>query len=78
MPKRTIPAHTLLDFLITEKGMKNDAAIARILGINPSVLSKIRKDDRKYPVSPEIRLGVMRNFGLSLRRVDELAPEVTK
>lgn len=76
MPKRTIQPHALLDFLIEEKGMKNDAAIARILGINPSVLSKIRKGDRKYPVSPEIRLGVMRNFGLSLKRVDELAPPV--
>jgi len=73
---RLIPPHALLDFLIEEKGMKNDAAIARLLNVNPSVMSKMRKDKSKYPVSPEIRLGVMRHFGLSLRRVDELAPPV--
>lgn len=77
MPK-PVPPHALLDYLISEKHMKNDAAISRKLGVNSSVLSKIRHCPEMYPVSPEIRLGVMRAFRMSLAKVDELAPEVKK
>ena len=75
MPKGNVPSNTLFDFLIANKGMKNDHAISRKAGICPSTISKVRAG---RAVSDEIRVSIMRSFNLSLAKLDELAPPAVK
>ncbi len=48
------PAHPLIDTLITELRLKNDAALCRALEIAPAIISKIRH--RVLPVSPSLMI----------------------
>lgn len=71
--------HPLFDALLADlrrqKGdavRVNDAALCRTLDIGPGNLSKMRKGT--YPVSDTVRVKVMRTFGWSIKRLDELAP----
>ena len=36
------PAHKLFDHLLSKHGLKNDAALARAINVNPPLISKIR------------------------------------
>lgn len=69
---KTTPAHILLDTLLREQGLKNDAQLARDMQIGPPQLSKIRHG--YTPVSDEFRVAVMRKYAMTLVRLDELAP----
>jgi len=64
--------HPLLDALIAEEGMRNDADIAKKLGIASPQISKTRHG--KIEVSDTMRVQIQRKFRWSLRRIDELAP----
>jgi len=72
----TTPAHTLLDTLLHEQGLKNDAHLARDLKIGPPWISKIRRGHVR--VTDEFRIAVMRKYGMTLVRLDELAPAEKK
>jgi hypothetical protein len=76
MPKGNVAPHPLFDYLIAEKGMKNDSAISRKADILPSSISKVRAGH--VTVSNDVRIAIMRAFCLSLAKVDELAPPVAK
>lgn len=76
MPKGNVKPHVLFDFLIAEKGMKNDQATSRKSGIIPSSISKIRNGH--VAVSNDMRIALMRAFNLSLAKLDELAPPAVK
>jgi hypothetical protein len=71
--------HPLFDALLADmrrrrgdKVRNNDAALCRELDVLPPTLSKMRKG--KLPVSDFVRVQVMRKFGWSIKRLDDLAP----
>lgn len=71
--------HPLFDALLADmqrrrgnKVRNNDAALCRILDVQPPTLSKMRKG--RLPVSDTVRVQVMRKFGWSIKRLDDLAP----
>jgi antitoxin HigA-1 len=68
---KTTPAHVLLDTILREQGLKNDAHLARDMQIGPPQLSKIRHG---LEVSDEFRVRLMRRYAMTLVRLDELAP----
>lgn len=76
MPKGNVTPHPLFNYLIEEKGMKNDHAISNKAGILPSSISKVRNG--KIIVSNDMRIALMRAFNLSLAKLDELAPPAVK
>lgn len=76
MPKGNVPTHTLFDFILTNTGLKSDAAIALEANILPSTISKIRAGN--VAVSNDVRVAIMRAFCISLAKLDELAPPAVK
>jgi hypothetical protein len=69
-------SHLLLDTLIVEEdSLRNDADVAKALGIAAPQVSKTRHG--KIEVSDTMRVAIMRRFKWSLRRLDELAPPAT-
>lgn len=70
--KSTIPPHPLLDTLLQENNLKNDAALCRALRIQPANLSKIRHG--VIPVSDYLRVKVMRHFHWTINRLDTVVP----
>jgi len=69
---KTTKEHPLLDALIDGVTVRNDADIARVLGIAAPQVSKTRHG--KIEVSDIMRVAIMRNFKWSLKRIDDLAP----
>lgn len=67
--------HVLLDAIIDEKKLRNDAELARYLKCTPGSISKIRGGNQ---VTDEFRVRIMRVTGWSLKRVDGLAPVIKK
>jgi plasmid maintenance system antidote protein VapI len=63
----------LIDHLLETYKLRNDAALSRKLDVAPPVISKIRHN--RLPIGPAIKLRMMRRFGISLEKIDELAPE---
>jgi hypothetical protein len=61
-------AHALLDFLIKEYGLKNDAALSRALGISAPMISKIRS--RKMAVSGDLKIAIYKKTGLSIEDIE--------
>lgn len=57
--------NTLLEQLISHLGLKNDAALSRILEVAPPVISKIRH--RKLPVGASLLIRMHEVSGLSIR-----------
>lgn len=71
--------HPLIDALLAELRHRhgpavraNDAALCRALNIQAPTLSKMRSG--LLPVSDTMRVRVMRTFGWSMKRLDDLAP----
>jgi hypothetical protein len=63
-------AHRLIDAVIDEFGLKNDAAFSRLTGINPVMVSKIR--NRKSRVSSTQILAIHERTGMPVSRIREL------
>lgn len=66
-------AHALLDFLIKEYGLKNDAALSRALGVSPPAISKIRS--RAMGVSGDIKILIYKKTGLSIEDIESFLEE---
>jgi len=64
-----VNAHALLDFLVREYKLKNDAALSRALGVRPSVLSKIRA--RTLGVSGDMKILIYKKTGMSIEDIEE-------
>ena len=64
-PTPKCDANTLLDEMIVRLGLKNDAALAKALGVRPPVLSKIRHQVLQIGAPMLIRLH--ETTGLSIR-----------
>jgi lipid II:glycine glycyltransferase (peptidoglycan interpeptide bridge formation enzyme) len=62
--------NNLLDFVIKKLNRKNDAALARTLGITPLVLSKIRHE--KFSISATILIAMHEETGMRVRELRQL------
>lgn len=60
----------LLDFVIEKLNLKNDAALARTLGITPPVLSRIRHG--KFPIGATILIAIHEETGMRVRELRHL------
>jgi len=47
----------VLDMLLEQYGLKYDSALARMLGVAPSIVSKLR--NRKLPIGPALLLRIL-------------------
>lgn len=63
--------HALLDQLMDEFNLKNDAALARFLDVPPPVISKLRNGF--LPVTAERILQVYDKAGWSIEKIRKLA-----
>lgn len=66
--------NTLLDTIITEGHLKNDAALSRLLNLAPPVISKIRHG--KLNVSGDTIIRIHEEVGMSIARIKHLVAEV--
>ena len=62
-------AHALFDFLIKEYGLKNDAALAKALGVNPPVISKLRSGINN--MSGDVKILIYKKTGMSIEDIEE-------
>lgn len=60
----------LLDTIKTEGGIKNDAALSRLLGVSPCQISDIRNG--KIKVGPKLMLTIYEEVGMSIERIKQL------
>jgi len=60
-------SNRLLDFLIAEHGYKNDIAIAKVIGMRASCISKLRSGERK--VGPKTILSLYDKTGLTIEQI---------
>lgn len=65
-----IPDHPLLDALIAENCLKNDAALSRMLEVKPPVLSKIRHG--RLPFGPSLILRTHDVFDMPIKTIRAL------
>jgi plasmid maintenance system antidote protein VapI len=60
----------LFDAIIWDRGLKNDAALARELGVKPPQISKIRHG--KLPVTSDMILIVHDKIGYPIKKIRDL------
>jgi len=60
----------LLDFVIEKLDLKNDAALARTLGITPPALSRIRHG--KFPIGATLLIAMHEETGMKVRELRRL------
>lgn len=70
LPQETYNPNHLLDILLGKMQLKNDAALARILEVQPPVISKIRH--HKLPVGASLLIRMHEVTGLSIRDLRDL------
>lgn len=66
----TYDPNRLLDALIDRLRLKNDAALARLLGVNPPTISKIRH--RRLEVGASLLIRMHEETGLNVRDLREM------
>ena len=60
----------LFDTIIVKNNLKNDAALARFLEIQPPNISKIRHGT--MPVGDSLKINIHKRTGLSIAKIEEL------
>lgn len=76
--KNAYDPNNLLDALTAHLGLKNDAALARALGVAPPVISKVRH--RRLPLGAIMLINMHEVADLSIRELKVLAgldPEIS-
>lgn len=68
--QQTYDPNRLLDALIERLGLKNDAALCRILEVAPPVISKIRH--ARLPVGASMLIRMHEETGMSIRELRDL------
>lgn len=63
-------ANRLIDTLVTDHALKNDAALCRVLHLAPPVISKIRHG--RLPVSDATILRIHEKLDVPVKRIREL------
>lgn len=69
--KRSIHNHVLLDTLIEEYALVNDAGAARFIGVLPAAVCKYRAG---MPVSDSTRVKILRKTNWPIAKLDKLEP----
>ncbi len=69
-PRKGYDPNRLLDTLLLHQNLKTDAELARILEINPSVISKIR--NAKARISASLLLDIHEVTNISIRELRNL------
>jgi hypothetical protein len=64
-------ANNLLDTILAEFGIENDAALRHELGVNPMLISTYRRG--LTPLGPMLILAIHENLGVSVDRIRALA-----
>jgi hypothetical protein len=59
-----------VDALVSELNLKNDAALARLIAVKPSAISKIRHG--RLNASAEVILALHEKAGMKIKRIREL------
>jgi transcriptional regulator with XRE-family HTH domain len=72
-PRTGAPKHCLLDYLLRQQRVKNDAALSRLLLLAPSSISKISRG--RSSVSAEVLLRAHEAFGISIAELKRLERE---
>lgn len=67
------PATRLLDFLLASHQLKNDAALCRLLGIAPPVMSKIRYG--KLGISAAIMIIIHEKCDMTIKQIKQILAE---
>jgi hypothetical protein len=67
---RTMRAHPVLDYLKEKKLVKNDRDLARVLDVNPPLLSKIRNGHLKF--GAWMILAVHEEFDIPIKEIKAL------
>lgn len=70
LANETYNPNNLLDALIERMNLKNDAALSRVLEVQPPVISKIRH--RRLPVGASLLIRMHEESGLSIKELREL------
>lgn len=70
--KRSVQPHRLLDALIAEMSLKNDAALARMLEVAPPVVSKQRLG--KLPIGPSMLIRMHETTDIPIWKLRALMP----
>jgi len=65
--------HPLLDFIKKEYKLKNDAALAKALGIKPPTISKLRAN--RQSMSAEIKIIIHKKTGMSIEDIESFLGE---
>lgn len=68
---RLLKPNALLDTILKEQQLKNDAALTRALQLTPSAISKIRGGTNV--VSAEIMISLHEKYGMPIARIKSLA-----
>lgn len=63
--------HHLLNYLIKEHGIRNDAELAKRLSVKPPVISKLRHGSR--PLSAKIILQIHEVFDMPVKQIKRIA-----
>ncbi|MES3022719.1 MAG: helix-turn-helix transcriptional regulator [Pseudomonadota bacterium] len=58
------PLNQFFDGLVRAKGLKNDAALCRMLDVSPSVISKSRRGST--PITPDLMLRMHEKMGVPI------------
>lgn len=65
------PDHNFIDTLIDELNLKSQAALARLVGVAPPVISKLRNN--RLPMGPAILIHFHEATDISIKRLKEMA-----
>ena len=71
---RTMRAHPVLDYLKEKRLVKNDRDLARVLDVNPPLLSKIRNGHMKF--GAWMILAVHEQFDISIKEIKAMLATV--
>ena len=68
-----VDMNQVLDRLMQRKGLRNDAALCRVLGVSPPIISKIRHG--RVQVSPALMIRMHDVFDLSIKELRAMMTE---
>lgn len=68
---KTANAEAPIDYLLSQMGLKNDAALAVALEVAPPVISKLR--NRRLPLGPSMLLRMHDATGMSINSLRDMA-----
>jgi plasmid maintenance system antidote protein VapI len=61
----------LIDHLLSQYSIKNDAALAKLLGVHPPTISKMRHGH--MPLTPAFILKVHEAFDMPIKQIKQIA-----